>query len=89
MKKNIFCSIVRGWYKELNVKEFCVCDHIELLFLNGLLQNNYFKKLISQKTKLKYTCLKCLFCDLVDCAFVVLCASIIYYRKRKENSDSL
>ena len=31
MKKNIFCSIVGGCYKELKVKEFCVFDYIELL----------------------------------------------------------
>ena len=60
-KKNIICSIVCGWYKELKVKEFCVFDFIELLFFNGLFQNNYFKKHILQKTKLKYKCLKRLF----------------------------
>ena len=26
-KKNIFCSIVGGWYKELKAKEFCVFDY--------------------------------------------------------------
>ena len=31
MKKNIFCSIVGWWYKELKVKEFCVFDYIELV----------------------------------------------------------
>ena len=31
-KKNIFCSTIRGWYKELKVKDFCVFDFIELLF---------------------------------------------------------
>ena len=58
-KKNIFCSTVGGWYKELKLKDFCVFDFIELLF-NGMLQNNTFKKRILQITKLKYTCLKCL-----------------------------
>ena len=61
MEKNILCGIVGRWYKELKVKEFCVFGYIELLFFNGLLQDNYFKKHISQKTKLKYTYLKCLF----------------------------
>ena len=31
-KKNIFCSTIRGWYKELKVKDFCVFNFIELLF---------------------------------------------------------
>ena len=31
-KKNIFCRIVGGWYKELKVREFCVFDYIELLY---------------------------------------------------------
>ena len=60
-KQTIFCSIVGGWFKELKVKEFYVFDYKELLFFNGLFQHNYFKKYISQNTKLKYTCLKCLF----------------------------
>ena len=30
-KKNIFCSIVGGWCKELKVKDFCVFDFIELI----------------------------------------------------------
>ena len=38
-----------------------VFDYIELLHFNGLFQDNYFKKHNLQKTKLKYTCLKCLF----------------------------
>ena len=46
---------------ELKVKEFYVFDCLELLFFNGLFQNNCFKKHISQKTKLKHTYLKCLF----------------------------
>ena len=57
----MFCGIVGEWYKELKVKEFCVFDFIELLFFNGLFQNNYFKKHVSQKTNFKYKCLKCLF----------------------------
>ena len=51
-KKNIFCTIVGRWYKELKIKEFWVFDNLELLFLNVIFQNNYFKKHISQKTKL-------------------------------------
>ena len=51
MKKNIFCSTVGGWYKELEVKDFCVFDFIELLFFNGVFQSNYFKKHILQKKK--------------------------------------
>ena len=56
--KNIFCSIVGGWNKELKVKKFVF---LELLSFNDLLQNNYFENFNLQKTKLKYTCLKCLF----------------------------
>ena len=52
IKKNIICSIVAAWYIELQVKQFCVFDNIEL-FSNGLFQNNYFKKHFSQKVKLK------------------------------------
>ena len=59
-KKNIFCSAVGGWYKALKVKKFYFFDYIELPSVNGLFQNNDFKKYILQKTKLKYTCLKCL-----------------------------
>ena len=29
---------------ELKAKDFCVFDFVELLFFNGVLQNNYFKK---------------------------------------------
>ena len=31
-KKNIFCGTIRGWYKELKVKDYCVFNFIELLF---------------------------------------------------------
>ena len=48
-KKNIFCSTVGEWYKELKLKDFCVFDFIELLF-NGVLRNNSFKKRILQIT---------------------------------------
>ena len=60
-KKTYFWSIEVGWYKELEVKEFCHFDYIDLQLFNGLFQNNYFKKYMSQKAKLLYTCLKCLF----------------------------
>ena len=44
-KKIIFFTIVGRWYKELKVKKFCVFEHLELLFPNGLFQNNYFKNI--------------------------------------------
>ena len=78
-KKNIFCSTVGGWYKELRLKDFYVFDFIELLF-NGVLQNNSFKKCILQITKLKYTCFKCLSRSM---------CLIIIEKYVKENSHSL
>ena len=54
------------------------------IFCNGVFQNNYFKKLISQETYLKYTCLKCLFFNLIDWAFVALCAWLWSKNKRKQ-----
>ena len=47
MGKNIFCSIVGGWYKEFKVKEFCVFDHILMAYFKTII----FKKHISQKTR--------------------------------------
>ena len=46
-KKNILQ--VGGRYKEFKFKEFCVFDHIVLLFFNGLFQSNYFKKHFTEK----------------------------------------
>ena len=39
-KKTYFWSIEVGWYKELEVKEFCHFDYIDLQLFNGLFQNN-------------------------------------------------
>ena len=78
-RTNIFCSTVGGWYKELKFKDFCVFDFIKLLLFNGVFQNNYFKKHILQKAKLKYTRLKCL------CRSLCL---IIIEEYVKENSHS-
>ena len=39
-----FCSTVGGWYKKLKVKDFYVFDFTELLYFNGVFQNNYLKK---------------------------------------------
>ena len=58
MKKKKISSTVGGWFKELKDKEFGIFYYKELLFFNGLFQNSYFKKLILQKTRLKYRCLK-------------------------------
>ena len=74
IKRNIFWSITGGWYKELKIITFCVFDWIQLLLFNGLFQNNYFTKHILQKTSLKNTCLRYLFCHLVDWA-LSFCAS--------------
>ena len=49
MKKNIFCSTVGGWYKELEVKDFCVFDFIELLFFNGVFQTITLKSIFCKK----------------------------------------
>ena len=71
---------------ELKVKEFCVLDWTELLFFNGLFQNNSFKNHISQKIKLKYTCLKFevpVFAAFFDWAFVVLCVWFYAWSKNK------
>ena len=54
MKKIIFYIIISVLYMGLIVKEIYVFDCIELLFFNGLFQNNYFEEHISQKTKLNY-----------------------------------
>ena len=61
--------------------------YTELLFLNGLFQNNYLKKIFSQKTKLKY-----MFEVPVYVASLTEPVSLCvfeYYRKIKENSHSL
>ena len=57
-KNNIFCSTVDGWCKEVKVKELyrtirTIQSYYRATFFNGLFQNNYFKKHISQKNKLK------------------------------------
>ena len=43
VKKKTYFAVLKvgGTYEELKVKEFCVFEHLELLFLNGLFQNNY------------------------------------------------
>ena len=73
---------------ELKVKEFYVFDCLELLFFNGLFQNNYFKKHISQKRKLKHTYLKCLFCVASLTEPFSFCV-FDHDRKIKENGHSL
>ena len=53
MKKNIFCRIVSGWYKELKVKEFSVFDYekllIELLFLMNCFKAIILKNIFGTK----------------------------------------
>ena len=75
-KKNIFCSTVGGWYKELKVKELCVFDFIELLFVNGVFQNNYFKTYFAEN-KVKVHMFEVPHCGLLDWAFVVLCVWLL------------
>ena len=79
-KKKHILQHCRWVVYELKAKDFCVFDFVELLFFNGVLQNNYFKKHILPRTKLKYTCLKCL------CRSVSL---IIIEKYIKDNIHSL
>ena len=43
-KKKHILQHCRWVVYELKAKDFCVFDFVELLFFNGVLQNNYFKK---------------------------------------------
>ena len=48
MEKKYFVVLKVGGIRKLKVKEFCVFDHIELLF-NSLFLNNYFKNIFRRK----------------------------------------
>ena len=86
-KKTYFWSIEVGWYKELEVKEFCHFDYIDLQLFNGLFQNNYFKKYVAEsKVTLHVFKVSVFVTSLAEpwsfCLFD-------YYRKIKESSHSL